>query len=67
MDASQLPEGVTLYYTDKAVHLTTNDALMTFLRQKGNGCRSAARSLRATRQNAARRCRSPSARWRRSC
>ena len=65
MDASQLPEGVTLYYTDKAVHLTTNDALMTFLRQKGN--RSAARSLRATRQNAARRCRSPSARWRRSC
>ena len=61
MDASQLPEGVTLYYTDKAVHLTTNDALMTFLRQKGNG------SLRATRQNAARRCRSPSARWRRSC
>ena len=37
MDASQLPEGVTLYYTDKAVHLTTNDALMTFLRQKGNG------------------------------
>ena len=27
MDASQLPEGVTLYYTDKAVHLTTNDAL----------------------------------------
>ena len=65
MDASQLPEGVTLYYTDKAVHLTTNDALMTYLRQKGNG--SAARSLRATRQNAARRCRSPSARWRRSC
>ena len=65
MDASQLPEGVMLYYTDKAVHLTTNDALMTFLRQKGNG--SAARSLRATRQNAARRCRSPSARWRRSC
>ena len=65
MDASQLPGGVTLYYTDKAVHLTTNDALMTFLRQKGNG--PAARSLRATRQNAARRCRSPSARWRRSC
>ena len=64
MDASQLPEGVTLYYTDKAVHLTTNDALMTFLRQKGNG---SLRSLRATRQNAARRCRSPRARWRRSC
>ena len=37
MDASQLPEGVTLYYTDKAVHLTTNDALMQYLRQKGNG------------------------------
>ena len=67
MDASQLPGGVMLYYTDKAVHLTTNDALMTFLRQKGNGSRSAARSSRATRQNAARRCRSPSARWRRSC
>ena len=68
MDASQLPGGVTLYYTDKAVHLTTNDALMTFLRQKATArCRSAARSLRATRQNAARRCRSPSARWRRSC
>ena len=40
MDASQLPEGVTLYYTDKAVHLTTNDALMTFLRQKGNRSRT---------------------------
>ena len=45
MDASQLPEGVTLYYTDKAVHLTTNDALMTFLRQKGNGSLPLSRAI----------------------
>lgn len=45
MDASQLPEGVTLYYTDKAVHLTTNDALMTFLRQKGNGSLPLSRTI----------------------
>ena len=47
MDASQLPEGVTLYYTDKAVHLTTNDALMTFLRQKGNGSLPLSRAILA--------------------
>ena len=46
MDASQLPGGVTLYYTDKAVHLTTNDALMTFLRQKGNGSLPLSRAAR---------------------
>ena len=45
MDASQLPGGVTLYYTDKAVHLTTNDALMTFLRQKGNGSLPLSRAI----------------------
>ena len=47
MDASQLPEGVTLYYTDKAVHLTTNDALMTYLRQKGNGSLPLSRTILA--------------------
>lgn len=47
MDASQLPEGVTLYYTDKAVHLTTNDALMTYLRQKGNGSLPLSRAILA--------------------
>ena len=47
MDASQLPGGVTLYYTDKAVHLTTNDALMTFLRQKGNGSLPLSRTILA--------------------
>ena len=30
-------EGIELSYTGKAVHLTTNDALMQYLRQKGNG------------------------------
>ena len=47
MDASQLPGGVTFYYTDKAVHLTTNDALMTFLRQKGNGSLPLSRAILA--------------------
>ena len=47
MDASQLPGGVTLYYTDKAVHLTTNDALMTYLRQKGNGSLPLSRAILA--------------------
>lgn len=45
MDASQLPEGVTLYYTNKAVHLTTNDALMTYLRQTGNGSLPLSRTI----------------------
>ena len=37
MENQKLPEGVELFYTDRAVHLTTNEALMTYLRQKGNG------------------------------
>ena len=37
MDKLQLPEGVEFTYTDKAAHVTTNDALMQYLRQKGNG------------------------------
>lgn len=37
MDTQKLPEGVELSYTDRAVHLTTNDALMAYLRQRGNG------------------------------
>lgn len=45
MEAAQLPEGVTLCYTDKAVHLTTNEALMTYLRQKGNGSLPLSRTI----------------------
>lgn len=37
MERSKLPEGMELYYTERAVHLTTNEALMRYLRQKGNG------------------------------
>ena len=37
MDKLQLPEGVEFTYTDKAAHVTTNDALMQYLRHKGNG------------------------------
>lgn len=37
METQRLPEGVELSYTDRAVHLTTNGALMTYLRQRGNG------------------------------
>ena len=37
MHKLQLPEGVEFSYTDKAAHVTTNDALMQYLRQKGNG------------------------------
>lgn len=37
METQRLPEGVELSYTDHAVHLTTNGALMTYLRQRGNG------------------------------
>ena len=29
MENQKLPEGVELFYTDRAVHLTTNEALMT--------------------------------------
>ena len=28
MERSKLPEGTELFYTEKAVHLTTNDAMM---------------------------------------
>ena len=37
METQRLPEGVELSYTDRAVHLTTNSALMAYLRQRGNG------------------------------
>lgn len=37
METQRLPEGVELSYTDRAVHLTTNGALMAYLRQRGNG------------------------------
>lgn len=37
METQRLPEGVELSYTDHAVHLTTNGALMAYLRQRGNG------------------------------
>lgn len=37
MPTTGLPEGVELTCTERAVHLTTNEALMTFLRKKGNG------------------------------
>ena len=43
METQRLPEGVELSYTDRAVHLTTNGALMTYLRQRATArCRSAA-------------------------
>ena len=42
METQRLPEGVELSYTDRAVHLTTNGALMTYLRQRGNGSLAAA-------------------------
>ena len=37
METQRLPEGVELSYTDRAVHLMTNGALMAYLRQRGNG------------------------------
>ena len=37
METQRLPEGVELSYTDRAVHLTANSALMAYLRQRGNG------------------------------
>ena len=37
METQRLPEGVELSYTDRAVHLTTNGAVMRYLRQRGNG------------------------------
>lgn len=43
METQRLPEGVELSYTDRAVHLTTNGALMAYLRQRATArCRSAA-------------------------
>ena len=45
MENQKLPEGVELFYTDRAVHLTTNEALMTYLRQKGNGSPPLSRTI----------------------
>lgn len=45
MEDQKLPEGVELFYTDRAVHLTTNEALMTYLRQKGNGSLPLSRTI----------------------
>ena len=47
MENQKLPEGVELFYTDRAVHLTTNEALMTYLRQKGNGSLPLSRTILA--------------------
>lgn len=45
MENQKLPEGLELFYTDRAVHLTTNEALMTYLRQKGNGSLPLSRAI----------------------
>ena len=45
MENQKLPEGVELFYTDRAVHLTTNEALMTYLRQRGNGSLPLSRTI----------------------
>lgn len=45
MENQKLPEGVELFYTDRAVHLTTNEALMTYLRQKGSGSLPLSRTI----------------------
>lgn len=45
MEKSELPQGVTLYYTDRAVHLTTDAALLRFLRQRGNGSLPLSRAI----------------------
>ena len=45
MENQKLPEGVELFYTDRAVHLTTNEALITYLRQKGNGSLPLSRTI----------------------
>ena len=50
MDKLQLPEGVELSYTDKAAHVTTNNALMRYLRQKGNGSMPLTRTILAEYQ-----------------
>mgnify|MGYP004670617287 FL=1 len=45
MDTQKLPEGVELFYTDRAVHLTTNGPLMAYLRQMGNGSLPLSRAI----------------------
>ena len=45
MENQKLPEGVELFYTDRAVHLPTNEALMTYLRKKGNGSLPLSRTI----------------------
>lgn len=47
MQHPQLPQGVVLTCTTKAVHLVTNAALMTYLRQPGNGSMALSRSILA--------------------
>ena len=47
METQRLPEGVELSYTDRAVHLTTNGALMAYLRQRGNGSLPLSRAILA--------------------
>lgn len=47
MQKTILPEGVELRCTPRAVHLTTNEALMTFLRKKGNGSLPLSREILA--------------------
>ena len=47
MERPKLPEGVELCYTEKAVHLTTNSALMQYLRRKGNGSLPLSRAILA--------------------
>lgn len=68
MENQKLPEGVELFYTDRAVHLTTNEALMTYLRQRGTvRCRSAARFWTAMPKSAACSCKSRNALWPQNC
>lgn len=45
METQKLPEGVELSYTDRAVHLITNGALMAYLRQRGNGSLPLSRTI----------------------
>lgn len=45
MDYPNLPDGVELSCTDRAVHLTTNAALMQYLRQRGNGSLPLSRAI----------------------
>lgn len=45
MEYPNLPDGVELSCTDRAVHLTTNEALMQYLRQRGNGSLPLSRAI----------------------